>query len=451
MSPSLANFLFELVNLLLLAGGLGWVLFKPARRALDSERERRSAEQAEAEKARADALATKAAAEELAQRLHSEAEDRERELLEASKKDASKLLADARADIEKERRALVAELQAARESSAIESAELVGRIAAGAVRDLLEAIEGPALDEALVLRAIPELERLGSRGREPLSIETARPLTPKSKQALAALLGAVQERVVPELGAGVRVTTRGGQVDATAAALARQAAEALKLSLTPSWEMEQVPERTLAERLAGVTLDLTPALIPHGTVSRVADGVAQVSGLMDVGADELVALDSGGVGMAYELGIESAGVVLLSGADAVRVGDGVRGLGRLPSIPVGSDLLGRVVDPLGRALDGRSAPGGRPAPVFAEAPSLSQRAPVTEPLHTGVMVIDSAIPIGRGQRQLIVGDRNVGKTALALDLVAAQRTTGVLCVYVTIGQPVSRGWGSEKRWMRKLR
>ncbi|MCA9631136.1 MAG: hypothetical protein KC766_25915 [Myxococcales bacterium] len=233
MSPSLANFLFELVNLLLLAGGLGWVLFKPARRALDSERERRSAEQAEAEKARADALATKAAAEELAQRLHSEAEDRERELLEASKKDASKLLADARADIEKERRALVAELQAARESSAIESAELVGRIAAGAVRDLLEAIEGPALDEALVLRAIPELERLGSRGREPLSIETARPLTPKSKQALAALLGAVQERVVPELGAGVRVTTRGGQVDATAAALARQAAEALKLSLTP--------------------------------------------------------------------------------------------------------------------------------------------------------------------------------------------------------------------------
>ncbi|MCA9631137.1 MAG: F0F1 ATP synthase subunit alpha [Myxococcales bacterium] len=202
-----------------------------------------------------------------------------------------------------------------------------------------------------------------------------------------------------------------------------------------------MPERTLAERLAGVTLDLTPALIPHGTVSRVADGVAQVSGLMDVGADELVALDSGGVGMAYELGIESAGVVLLSGADAVRVGDGVRGLGRLPSIPVGSDLLGRVVDPLGRALDGRSAPGGRPAPVFAEAPSLSQRAPVTEPLHTGVMVIDSAIPIGRGQRQLIVGDRNVGKTALALDLVAAQRTTGVLCVYVTIGQPVSRVMG----------
>ncbi len=202
-----------------------------------------------------------------------------------------------------------------------------------------------------------------------------------------------------------------------------------------------MPEASLADRLAGVRLDLSPALSPHGSVTRVADGVAHVAGLVGVGADELVAFDSGAVGMAYELSVDSAGIVLLTGEDTVRAGDGVRGLDRLPSIPVGPELLGRVVDPLGKPLDGRSAPGGREVSVFAEAPNLSQRAGVNVPLHTGIMIVDSAIPIGRGQRQLIVGDRNVGKTALALDVVAAQRSTGVVCVYVAIGQPVSRVMG----------
>ncbi|MEZ4370787.1 MAG: F0F1 ATP synthase subunit alpha [Polyangiaceae bacterium] len=206
----------------------------------------------------------------------------------------------------------------------------------------------------------------------------------------------------------------------------------------PNHRGKPVSEASLAARLRGTCLDLLPALHPHGSVARLADGVAQVVGLTGVGADELVAFDSGAMGMAYELGSDFAGVVLLSGADGVRVGDGVRGLARLPSLPVSDEVFGRIVDPLGNALDGRSSPGGRQTPVFAEAPNLSQRAAVTKPLHTGIMVIDSAIPVGRGQRQLIVGDRNVGKTALALDIVAAQRSTGVLCVYVTIGQPVSR-------------
>jgi F-type H+-transporting ATPase subunit alpha len=195
----------------------------------------------------------------------------------------------------------------------------------------------------------------------------------------------------------------------------------------------------LAQRLGRVAgLDLRRAFRPRGAVVEVGDGVARVVGLSEVGSEELVAFDSGAVGMAYELAPERTGVVLLGGAEGVATGEGVQPLYRLPSLPVSRELLGRVVDPLGRPLDDRPAPAGEPRPLLREAPRLTQRAPVDRPLLTGVMVIDAAIPIGRGQRQLIVGDRNVGKTALALDLVAAQRAGDVACVYVLIGQPISR-------------
>lgn len=195
----------------------------------------------------------------------------------------------------------------------------------------------------------------------------------------------------------------------------------------------------IARRLAGAPdLRLREAARPRGAVVEVGDGVAQVVGLGDAGSEELVAFDSGALGMAYDLDPDRTGVVLLAGADRVHAGDGAQPMGRLPSLAVSPELLGRVIDPLGRPLDGRPAPSGAPRPVFREAPRLTERAPVDRPLLTGVMAIDAAIPIGRGQRQLIVGDRNVGKTALALDVVAAQRAGDVACVYVVVGQPASR-------------
>jgi len=201
-------------------------------------------------------------------------------------------------------------------------------------------------------------------------------------------------------------------------------------------------EETLSRRLAGVVdLELARAMKPRGAVVAVGDGVARVVGLPEVGAEELVAFDSGAFGIAYELAPEYTGIVLLGGADRVRAGEGVEPLGRLPSLPVSQELLGRVLDPLGRPLDDRPAPAGQHRPVFREAPTLMERAPVHRPLLSGVMVIDAAIPIGRGQRQLIVGDRNVGKTALALDIVAAQHSGDVVCIYVVVGQPISRVLG----------
>lgn len=185
-------------------------------------------------------------------------------------------------------------------------------------------------------------------------------------------------------------------------------------------------------------LGLLRALQLQGAVTTVGDGVAQVVGLPEAGSESLVRFDSGAMGFAYELAPTHLGVVLLTGAERVRSGEGAEALESLPSLPVGPELLGRVLDPLGRPLDDRPPPAGRRMPAFREAPGLTARAPVHVPLLTGVMAIDAAIPIGRGQRQLIVGDRNIGKTSLALDMVAAQCTARVACVYVVIGQPLSR-------------
>lgn len=200
-------------------------------------------------------------------------------------------------------------------------------------------------------------------------------------------------------------------------------------------------ERPLPERFprAGAPLELERALQRRGVVRRVGDGVADVSGLEDVGSEELVAFDSGALGMAYDLRPGSTGVLLLWGESRVSSGEGVRRLQRPASIPVGAGLLGRVVDPLGSPLDdGPPLHGEQRREHFQPAPELIERRSIDRPLLTGVMVIDAAIPIGRGQRELIVGDRNVGKTSLALDIVAAQRPGDVACVYVIIGQPMSR-------------
>jgi F-type H+-transporting ATPase subunit alpha len=190
------------------------------------------------------------------------------------------------------------------------------------------------------------------------------------------------------------------------------------------------------------SLDLMQVTKPRGAVVQVGDGVAHVVGLDNIGFEELMVFDSGALGMAYDLGPKGIGAILLSGVEHVRAGEGAMALHNLPSLPIGAGLLGRIVDPLGTPLDDGPALETRESrPLFRPAPEFVERKGVDRPLHTGVMVIDAAIPIGRGQRELIVGDRNVGKTALALDIVAAQETNDVICVYVVIGQPLSRVLG----------
>jgi F-type H+-transporting ATPase subunit alpha len=172
-----------------------------------------------------------------------------------------------------------------------------------------------------------------------------------------------------------------------------------------------------------------------GTVTAVSHGVALVQGLPSVTAGETVALPGGGLGVVSELRESEVGVVVLRGGAELGAGAVVRRTGRVLDVPVGDALLGRVVDPLGSPLDGRGpVEATARLPVERPAAPIVDRAPVSVPLQTGVKVVDALFPIGRGQRELIVGDRQTGKTTLALTAVLAQRDTGVLCVYCSVGR-----------------
>jgi F-type H+-transporting ATPase subunit alpha len=172
-----------------------------------------------------------------------------------------------------------------------------------------------------------------------------------------------------------------------------------------------------------------------GRVLEVGDGIAHVFGLSGAMASEMLQFEGGAMGQVFNLEENSIGAVIYGSCEDVHEGDVVRGTGRLLEVPVGEEMLGRVVDPLGRPMDGKGpirTEARRPVELIA--PTLAERQPVNEPLMTGVMAIDSMTPIGRGQRELIIGDRKTGKTAVAIDTIINQRDTDVLCVYVAIGQ-----------------
>lgn len=180
-----------------------------------------------------------------------------------------------------------------------------------------------------------------------------------------------------------------------------------------------------------------PIFYQCGTVSRVGDGVVRIVNLPGRKYAELLEFDGGAYGMVLDLNEDGVGAVLLSGFDTVREGDTVKGTGRVAEVPVGDELLGRVIDSIGRPIDGQPLETKEYLPAERPAPTIMQRRPVDTPLETGILAIDSMIPIGRGQRELIIGDRQTGKTSIALDTILNQRDSGVICVYCAIGQKAS--------------
>lgn len=178
-----------------------------------------------------------------------------------------------------------------------------------------------------------------------------------------------------------------------------------------------------------------PYIQEVGTVQYVGRGIARVAGLPNVRAEELIRFPGARLGMAFNLDPTEVGVVLLDESQGIRAGAEVQRTGRILDVPVGAALLGRVLDALGRPLDnGGAIFASDRRPVERDAPPIMDRAPVTTPLQTGIKVIDALIPIGRGQRELILGDRQTGKTAIALDTIINQKDKNVLCVYCAIGQ-----------------
>ncbi len=176
-----------------------------------------------------------------------------------------------------------------------------------------------------------------------------------------------------------------------------------------------------------------------GTVIEVGDGIARIHGLSEAAYNELLEFPYGITGIALNLEEDNVGAVILGDCSKIKEGDEVRATGRVIEVPVGEDLIGRVVNPLGQPLDGKGPiRATKTRPIERVAPDVTKREPVNTPVMTGIKAIDSMIPIGRGQRELIIGDRFTGKSAITLDTIIAQKGQNLICIYVAIGQKTSK-------------
>lgn len=175
-----------------------------------------------------------------------------------------------------------------------------------------------------------------------------------------------------------------------------------------------------------------------GKILEIGDGIARISGLPNASVNEILEFESGDVGLALNLDADSIGAVVLGNVEKIEEGQNVKATGRILSVPVGDAVLGRVVNALGEPIDGNGPiVGAEMRRMEIQAPGIMGRKPVHEPLQTGIKAIDSMIPVGRGQRELIIGDRKTGKTSVAIDTILNQAGLGVKCIYVAIGQKSS--------------
>src|SRR5688572_31869628 len=190
---------------------------------------------------------------------------------------------------------------------------------------------------------------------------------------------------------------------------------------------------------------LTAEARNEGTVTSVSDGIVRIYGLADVMQGEMIELPNETYALALNLERDSVGAVVLGDYEHLREGDVAKTTGRILEVPVGPELLGRVVNALGEPIDGKGPIAATmTAPVEKVAPGVIARKSVSQPVQTGYKTVDAMIPIGRGQRELIIGDRQTGKTALAVDAVINQKSTGVKCIYVAIGQEIGRAACTER-------
>ena len=179
--------------------------------------------------------------------------------------------------------------------------------------------------------------------------------------------------------------------------------------------------------------------VDTGTIVEVSDGIARIHGLSEVRASELLEFPNGVMGMALNLEEESVGAIIMGDYSHLKEGDEVRLTGRIVEVPVGEALIGRVVDGLGQPIDGKGPIAStKTRPIEIVAPNVVTRKSVDTPVQTGIKAIDSMIPIGRGQRELIIGDRSTGKSAIALDTIINQKGGDLVCIYVAIGQKAAK-------------
>ncbi len=444
------NLIYGLINFAILAGGLYFIGRKIVRGMFRKHRDEvsESLEQSEQAAENAGALLQElpgkaAACEADKARTAQEAEETARQHRElaarATKAQLDEMARDAAEDGERYSRGLRRELnvRAAEEITARTAELLTGADYAPARR---------ALEERFVQRMERELQLTpGDRMRMlegqslTLAVSAAREPDPALLERLDRTLQAAgiseqkPELILNESLIGGMVLQLGDTVyDGSLAGMLERARQ----KIAAADDQGDDALAALRRELAGVSRE--PEVYQTGRVVSVGDGICRVSGVSDAMAGELLELDGGLRGMVMDLEKENVGVVLLGAYDSLQEGAGVRRTGRIIEVPVGEELIGRVVDALGRPIDGGGEiRTGHSRPIESPAPGVIARKSVSRPMQTGIKAIDALIPIGRGQRELIIGDRQTGKTAIALDTILNQKGKDMICIYVAIGQKES--------------
>ena len=445
--------LYAVINFLVLAAGIYFVGRKKIARIVNSHREQVKEELERSRQAHEDARSLDSDLEE----IRTSAVRREDSLLEETRRQVEENHRDARERIEQAADEVLAEATAEEEELrqemqrrfcrdtvrqvAAETGELLGREEYAPARAALKERCLKELGERLTATQ-NDLLRLERQGKLELTVTGAEPLTDGELRSLEAdirrrldlkdeLPVVIHGETDPALIGGVRAQLGDTVYDGTLSHRLERLLLQEDVEETVSGPMEALRRRL---RNADNNMDI----FQIGRVIRVSDGICRVSGLSDVMSGEMLAFAGGLRGMVMDLERDNVGVVLLGDYTSVQEGDIVRRTGHIIEVPVGEAMIGRVVDALGRPLDGRGPIRTRERrAVESPAPGVPDRQGVSVPLQTGLKAIDALVPIGRGQRELIIGDRQTGKTAIALDTIINQKGKDVLCIYVAIGQKES--------------
>ena len=449
------NIIYGLINFAILAAGLYLIGRKIVASAIRAHREKVSGdlEQSAASRENAKSLlggiedenARSAAeqeeilrqAEATAEEIHRNAREGDRQAVEHIREDAHK---DMRRQLHHQR--LEVNRRAAEELTAAAAAQ-IARPENAAARERMTERFIAKLDERLQLTP-GDLSAIRSRGYLNVHVSSAQALTEKDtariRAAVDRLLAQAGEEPELRLETGIREDLIGGVrlqlgdtvYDGSVAGLL----ERTRNQLTAFDSTDEELIAALRGQLSKVTQD--PEVYQIGTVISVSDGICRVSGVSDAMAGELLEMKGGLRGMVMDLEPDNVGVVLLGNYDNLQEGQWARRTGRIIEVPVGSKLIGRVVDALGNPIDGAGELNcHHTRPIESPAPGVIDRKSVSVPMQTGIKAIDALVPIGRGQRELIIGDRQTGKTAIALDTIINQKGKNMICIYVAIGQKES--------------
>lgn len=441
--------IYRIINFVILFGTLGFFCRNMIKNMFRGRREKISRELSEAEEARQQAKSltgdienARIANDELKARLMEDARQQAKERAEDTERSA---------ELE-----AVGILENAVKSEEQLRNEMHGRVAADAVKMIVEKTAEQLKDGAFeqskqilneqFIRQIRELVsampsdilNMNELKKLDISIKSAEPLSEEEMQKLTKILCetfiSCRNEVDPELIGGVRMQVGDTVYDGTLKhSLDRLTRDVQTKSLAA--ESRTVSEQ-IRERLSAADTDVD--VFQTGTVESLGDGICRVSGLADVMAGEMLELPGGLKGMVQDLERDNVGVVLMGEYSHIQEGDEVRRTGKIIEVPVGECMIGRVVDAMGQPIDGKGPIGATQfRAVESPAPSVLHRKSVSVPMQTGLKAIDALVPIGRGQRELIIGDRQTGKTAIALDAIINQKGKDVICIYVAIGQKES--------------